>query len=354
MIATILGARPQFIKAAVVSAELKKLGIEEYIIHTGQHYDANMSEVFWKELELPSPAINLNVGSASPGKQIALMLERLEAYLMPFLDKIRLVLVYGDTNSTLAGALAAANLGIPVAHIEAGLRSFDKTMPEEINRVLTDHLSRIFFCSSAQGVKWLKREGIDDQVYEVGDVMADALTRYLPLAEEKIRLENILPFDAGEQFILLTIHRQSNTMSKDRLASLIEAVGTLGMRVFWPVHPRSQQALKDLKLPNNIHLAGPLSYLEMLKVLNHSYKLITDSGGLQKEAYWLKKPCITLRTETEWVETLENKWNRLAPDTESLRSVFGHGPEAGSWKPLYTYAEPASKAIARILGEIYG
>lgn len=351
MIATILGARPQFIKAAVVSAELKKLGIEESIIHTGQHYDANMSEVFWKELDLPSPAINLHVGSGNPVKQTALMLDRLEEYLLPLRDQIRLVLVYGDTHSTLAGALAAAKLDIPVAHIEAGLRSFDKTMPEEINRVLTDHLSRIFFCSSAQGVKWLNREGIRDQVYEVGDVMADALARYLPLAEEKIKLENILPFDPGERFILLTIHRQSNTQSMERLALLIETIGSLGMRVFWPVHPRNRETLKPLTLPKNIYLAEPLSYLEMLKVLNHCYKLITDSGGLQKEAYWLKKPCITLRPETEWVETLDHHWNQLAPDPEAIRIAFSRDPEASGWKPLYTYPEPASTAIARILSQ---
>lgn len=353
MIVTVIGARPQFVKAAVVSKALKDLGIEEKIIHTGQHYDTRMSQVFWDELGIPPYALNLEVGSGTHGQQTARMLEKIETYLLEHEEKVKAVMVYGDTNSTIAAALAASKLHIKVIHVEAGLRSFNRLMPEEINRILTDHISDLLFCSSVEGVQQLTKEGIKNNVYDVGDVMYDALLSFLEIAERKIELKNILPFE-NQDFALATIHRPSNTDDFDSLNQIIEALGQLNMNCLWPVHPRNKKRLSELRIPANLFLIEPVSYLEMLVLLKNCYKVLTDSGGVQKEAYWMRKPCVTLRKETEWVETLEQNWNILAHnDTKNILSAFKKDIDRSTWKNIYGDGKAAKKIAATIHDTFY-
>lgn len=349
-ILTIVGARPQFVKAAVVSKALSEAGIEEEIIHTGQHYDHEMSTVFWEELGLPAPSVNLEVGSGSHGKQTGIMLQKLEEYILNLPKKPDALLVYGDTNSTLAGAVAASKLHIPVVHVEAGLRSFNREMPEEINRVLTDHASEILFCSSQQGVEQLSKEGITKNVHNVGDVMYDALLTFLEIADKKFELHNIIPFDT-DNYYLATIHRPSNTNNDENLNAVIRAFGRLDKPVVWPVHPRNKKKLAELDIPENLHLIEPVSYFKMMVLLKNCTKVITDSGGLQKEAYWMKKPCVTVRKETEWVETLDGNWNQLTgPDTKTIASAVNKDPKT-EWRPLYGDGNAAEK-IASFLVDL--
>jgi UDP-N-acetylglucosamine 2-epimerase len=336
MIITVIGARPQFVKAAVLSAELKRRGIPEFIIHTGQHYDHNMSAVFFEELGLPGAGVNLNIGSGNHGFQTGEMLSRIEAILMDKINEVKYVLLYGDTNSTLAGALAAAKLNIPVIHVEAGLRSFNRTMPEEINRVLTDHLSSLLFCSSHAGKLQLEKEGIQQGVYVTGDIMLDAFTVYGKMASNKINLATILPNGILANYMLLTIHRPSNTDDKNNLNLILDALSETTTPVMWPVHPRTKARLAAVKVPDNIHLFDPFSYFEMLLVLMNCQKVITDSGGLQKEAYWAKKPCITIRTETEWTETTANNWNMVSGIEKSkIKDALNTVVDPSTWVPLY-------------------
>lgn len=351
MIVSVIGARPQFVKAAVLSNEFRKHGIKEEIIHTGQHYDYKMSEVFFEELGLPGLSINLNLGSGSHGKQTADMLTGIERVLLERVGKISHVLLYGDTNSTLAGALAASKLNIPVIHVEAGLRSFNKTMPEEVNRILTDHVSDLLFCSSDEGQKHLSDEGITEGVFVVGDIMLDAFTIYGDLAQKKIRIDQILPANIIENYILLTIHRPSNTDNFESLASILQALGRIPADIVWPLHPRIKARVSDFAIPSNVYLSEPFSYFEMMVVLSGARKVITDSGGLQKEAYWAKKPCITVRMETEWVETLHNNWNMLTgPDTENIVNAVDTYVDPASWVELYGSGNTASK-ISSIIKE---
>ena len=334
MILTVVGARPQFIKAAALSFALNEAGIEECIIHTGQHYDEKMSHVFFEELGIPGVVKNLETGSGKHGAQTGEMLSGIEDYILQNLSRIKAILVYGDTNSTLAGALAASKLHIPVIHVEAGLRSFNRKMPEEINRVLTDHVSTILFCSSQEGVEHLKNEGIKENVFEVGDIMYDAVKSFLPYAKRPVNknIEGVL----DGLYNLITIHRPANTDDFLVLQNIVNAIGSLSENCVWPVHPRNRIALEKLRLPKNLVLCQPFSYFEMLFVLSNCHKVITDSGGLQKEAYWLKKPCITVRPQTEWVETLENNWNQLSTGTpEDLKMCYSKSPSLESWKPLY-------------------
>lgn len=348
---TVVGARPQFIKASVVSRALKEAGIRECIVHTGQHYDPSMSGVFWKELGLEAPAINLEIGSGSHGTQTAQALIKLEQFLLDRPSKPSALLVYGDTNSTLAGALAASKLHIPVIHVEAGLRSFNRDMPEEINRILTDHASNLLFCSSETGVKQLAREGITEGVYNVGDVMYDAVLTFSKIAEEKINLSDIIPFETGA-YNLATIHRPSNTDNPDNLTSILDALDQLDKPVVWPVHPRNNETIKNTDLSDNLHIMPPVSYFEMLVLLKHTHKVLTDSGGLQKEAYWMKKQCITLRNETEWTETLEGGWNILTgPNAGKIIEAYQQNPST-VWKPLYGEGK-ASKKIARFVKSVF-
>jgi len=344
---TVVGARPQFIKASVVSRALKNEGIGEIIIHTGQHYDENMSGIFWQELQLKTPEVNLNIGSATHGAQTAECLTKLEIYLLDKRSDIKALMVYGDTNSTLAGALAATKLNIPVIHVEAGLRSFNRNMPEEINRILTDHTADLLFCSSEKGVKQLRQEGIEKNVYNTGDVMQDALNTFADIAQDKYTLKNIIPFKTGS-YNLVTIHRPTNTDSTERLRELINTLGKLDKPVVWPVHPRNRNKLEDLDLPDTLFTLPPVSYFEMLLLLHNAHKVLTDSGGLQKEAYWMKKPCITLRNETEWTETLQNGWNRLAgAETQKIIQAYESNP-VEPWRPLYGSGDTSSQ-IATII-----
>ncbi len=303
-IATIVGARPQFIKAAVLSRVIKQHSeIKEIIIHTGQHYDNNMSEIFFKELEIPAPDYNLEVGSGLHGEQTGKMLERIEKVLLE--EKPDWVLVYGDTNSTVAGSLAASKLHIPIAHVEAGLRSFNRKMPEEINRIATDHISDLLFAPTQNAMNLLKKEGLEATSILSGDVMYDSVLYYKEKALNKYHRDD-LPF---KEYYLATIHRQENTDDKKRLQNIFTAFSELDKPVILPLHPRTKKLLSEIKYSGNIKIIEPVGYLELLFLLNHSTKVLTDSGGLQKEAFFMDKPCITFRDETEWIETLENGWN---------------------------------------------
>lgn len=324
-VVSIIGARPQFIKAAVVSKELiKKPEIEDVLVHTGQHYDENMSKVFFDELEIPKPIYNLEVGSGTHAKQTGEMLIKIEEVLLS--EKPDWVLVYGDTNSTIAGALAATKLHIKIAHVEAGLRSFNRFMPEEINRITTDRISDLLLVPSQNAMQLLKNEGLSDSSKFVGDVMFDSILFYQNMAEEKYSLSELV---AVKEFHLATVHRAENTDDKERLQNIFSAFSELNFPVILPLHPRTKTKLKEIKYSNNVKIIDPVSYLEIILLLKNSKKVFTDSGGLQKEAYFLNKPCITLRDETEWIETLNGNWNFIVGTSKekiinkSLVDVFG-------------------------------
>ena len=323
-IITIIGARPQFIKAAMVSRALSK-EIEEIIVHTGQHYDKNMSEIFFEQLQIPKPKYNLGIGSGSHGKQTGEMLIEIEEVLLK--EKPDYVMVYGDTNSTLAGALAASKLLIPIIHVEAGLRSYNMEMPEEQNRVLTDHISSILICPTQTAVDNLKKEGITKNVYLTGDVMCDSVIYYSNLAQEKINLSSIELIPIYEkkdvkEWYLTTIHRAENTMDDKNLTNILEVFEKLDKMVIFPVHPRIKSMVNELYKKNNyknIYFIEPVDYLTMLYLTKNAHKVVTDSGGLQKECYILDTPCITIRNQTEWVETLKNGYNILSnPEKNEL------------------------------------
>lgn len=311
-ILSVVGARPQFIKAAVVSRALRKFdgGIEEILVHTGQHYDANMSEVFFDELDIPRPAHNLRIGGGTHGQNTGRMLEQLETLMLT--AKPDCVLVYGDTDSTLAGSLAAAKLHIPIAHVEAGLRSFNRRMPEEINRVLTDHLASTLFAPTELARRNLVSEGIsDEKIFVVGDVMYDAALYYGKKARKPAWFER-LDIDPGD-FVLCTIHRAENTEVTERMSSILTGLSMGGLPVILPLHPRTRITLEraNTDVPSNIRLVDPVSYFEMLWLEANCRLIATDSGGVQKEAYFQNKPCVTLRDETEWIELVESGTNTL-------------------------------------------
>jgi UDP-GlcNAc3NAcA epimerase len=348
-IASIVGARPQFIKCASVSRELRKEH-EEVLIHTGQHYDHGMSEVFFEELAIPKPDYNLNIGSGTHGHQTGAMLGAIEDVLQQ--ENPDLVLVYGDTNSTLAGALAAAKLHVPVAHVEAGLRSFDRRMPEEINRVLTDHCSDLLFCPTKTAVENLAAEGITGGVHLVGDVMVDAMNYNRAVAEERSRILEAVGVRPGE-YLVITVHRPSNTDSQENMVAILGALAEAGMPVVFPVHPRTRNYLGRYgllaKMPENVQVTEPLGYLDMLHLMAHAAKILTDSGGVQKEAYMLGVPCITLRENTEWVETVEAGWNVLVgAGREEIVSMIHEFAPAGDQPPLFGDGRAAA-GIAKII-----
>ncbi|MGI6601608.1 MAG: non-hydrolyzing UDP-N-acetylglucosamine 2-epimerase [Dethiobacteria bacterium] len=317
-VVTVLGARPQFIKAAAVSRLLRALpGVTEIFIHTGQHYDENMSGVFFSELEIPQPEYNLGVGSGSHGAQTGQMLELVEQVLLQ--EKPDRVLVYGDTNSTLAGALAAVKLHIPVAHVEAGLRSFNRRMPEEINRVLADHASELLFAPTEAAVRNLRGEGIpEERIKLVGDVMHDAALFYGAKAEIKSDILERLQINR-KGYILATIHRAENTDEPRRLRAILGGLlqAAADISVIFPVHPRTRSALEREALISidhpDLHMIDPVGYLDMVMLEKHARLIATDSGGVQKEAFFHGVPCVTLRDETEWVELVELGWNRIVP-----------------------------------------
>ncbi len=309
---SIIGARPQFIKCAPLSHAIRREH-QEFILHTGQHYDSEMSDVFFNELNIPKPDYNLGIGSGTHGEQTGRMLTEIEKILVK--ESPDLVLTYGDTNSTLAGALAASKLHISIAHVEAGLRSFDRTMPEEINRVLTDHTSNFLFCPTETAVKNLKKEGVTDGVYCVGDVMVDALEYNRKIAEDKSTILDEMEL-TSKDFMVATVHRPANTDSQENLSSIVKAFcSAADQTIVFPIHPRTEKFLKEYGLWNelcqHVKVIQPIGYLDMLKLMAHSSKILTDSGGIQKEAYMLGVPCMTMRENTEWVETVENGWNVL-------------------------------------------
>jgi len=357
-IVTIIGARPQFIKAATVSHAISKHNeickkeacIEEIIVHTGQHYDDYMSKIFFEELLIPEPVYNLGIGSDSHGKQTGNMLAGIEDILLK--EKPNLVLTYGDTNSTLAGALAAVKLHIPAAHVEAGLRSYNRRMPEEINRAVTDEISHILFCPTETAVRNLQNEGIDTNntseeqldfnhrlVFNVGDVMYDSILFNTQLAREKSNILSKLGLK-NKSYCLATVHRPDNTDNPKHLGNILEGlkeIASQGVKIILPLHPRTRKCIKENGFAENYGLSEsstekaktdliftePVSYLDMIQLENHACTIITDSGGVQKEAFLLNVPCITLRGETEWVETLQTGWNILTgPDTKKIVNAF--------------------------------
>jgi UDP-N-acetylglucosamine 2-epimerase len=306
-VVSIVGARPQFIKAAAISRVLRQQHTE-ILVHTGQHYDYGMSQVFFDELAIPVPDINLAIGSGTHGAQTGAMLTEIEKVLLQ--ETPDYLLVYGDTNSTLAGALAAAKLHVPVAHVEAGLRSFNRAMPEEINRVLTDHVSSLLFCPSQTAVDHLTHEGITRGVHLVGDVMADALHFTVGRARERSSILQTLEISAGG-YLLATVHRAENTDNPQRLDALLRAFAAIEETIVFPVHPRTRKQIEAAgwEPPAHVSMIEPVGYLDMVQLEQSARLILTDSGGIQKEAYWLGVPCITLRDETEWVETVEAGWN---------------------------------------------
>lgn len=322
-IVTIIGARPQFIKAATLSRQFKSLGIEEIIIHTGQHYDAKMSDIFFDEMEIPKPTFQLNIHSMNHGAMTGLMLTEIEKVLLT--TKTDGVLVYGDTNSTLAGALASVKLNIPVIHIEAGLRSFNKSMPEEINRIITDRISTALFCPTDTALLNLKLEGFDNlpiSIFKNGDVMQDAALYYEKKAAQKSNILTIIPH---KKFILATIHRQENIDSIYKLIQIIKGLNEINrqVRVIVPIHPRTRNMLQKLEITPEFLIIEPVGYFDMITLIKTCELVITDSGGLQKEAFFFQKQCITLREETEWVELIENGYNILVgTDLEKLAKAF--------------------------------
>ena len=356
---TVVGARPQFVKAAVVSRALRHAGgVDEVLVHTGQHYDDNMSAVFFQELQIPEPAHHLGVGGGPHGEQTGRMLERLERVIVA--ERPDRVLVYGDTNSTLAGALAASKLHVPVAHVEAGLRSFNRRMPEELNRIVADHLADLLFAPTQAAVRNLATEGKHPPAVElVGDVMYDAALRYG--AERGPELLDRLQVEAGG-YVLATVHRAENTDDPSRLAACVEGLAraAAGRPVLLPLHPRTRGALERQGLlaraREALVLLEPVGYLDMLALERHAALVATDSGGVQKEAFFFRVPCVTLRGETEWVELVEMGWNRLADPVSAqavAAAVEGALAGGGAAEPppeLYGGGRASERVAAALLG----
>ncbi len=358
---TIVGARPQFIKASVVSMALSRAGVlDEVLIHTGQHFDANMSDIFFSELSISPPQYNLGIHSGRHGAMTGQMLEAIETVLLA--EQPDAVLVYGDTNSTLAGALAAAKLHMPVAHVEAGLRSFNMRMPEEINRVLTDRISTWLFTPTNVAAQQLRMEGVDEaKIITVGDVMYDAALYFGRRVSADHGLLDQLKRRPGE-YILATVHRAENTDDPARLAIIVDALVQVArsLPVIWPLHPRTRVALQRAGLMGRLAARGvvlidPVGYLEMVELEKHGALIVTDSGGVQKEAYFYQVPCVTLRDETEWVELVESGWNRLAPPTDSIlvataiQNALGTRGRAVS---PYGDGDAANKIASRLAADI--
>lgn len=353
---TVVGARPQFIKASVVSEALKPV-CDEVLVHTGQHYDKNMSAVFFEELNIPKPAYNLGVGSGTHGKQTGEMLIKIEEVI--FKEKPDIMLVYGDTNSTLAGALAASKLHLPVAHVEAGLRSYNMRMPEEQNRVLTDHISTWLFCPTKTAAENLKKENITRGVDITGDVMLDSVLHFLKVA--KANPQKTAIFDQlgikPKQYRLATLHRAETTDGGiDAICRIFDAFEKLPQPVIIPIHPRTRPLAEEAiqkRGYRNIHLTAPVGYLEMLLLTSNACQVLTDSGGLQKEAWFMEVPCITLRSETEWVETLEGGWNILSSlETEDIyKKATETIPDPSARKSRPFGDGHASERIASILSK---
>ncbi len=350
-----VGARPQFIKAAPVSRALARAGHTEFLVHTGQHYDRQMSHVFFEETGLAEPAVNLEVGSGTHGWQTGQMLMGLEMTMQQ--QRPHCVLVYGDTNSTIAAALAACKLQIPLAHVEAGLRSFNRTMPEEHNRVLTDHCADQLFCPTRTAVENLAREGLTNGVHLVGDTMFDAVLRFSEVARQSSRVLEQLGV-APKKYLLATLHRPYNTDDADNLRVILRALAETNEPVVFPVHPRTRQKIAELgdaavATDENVRMIEPVGYLDMLMLEQHARVVLTDSGGMQKEAYFFGVPCVTLRPETEWVETVEAGWNILAGAgrEQILRAVKEHAWPTAEPPQLFGDGRAAEKIVEHLAAE---
>lgn len=348
----VVGNRPQFIKSGPLSAALAARGVDEVVVHTGQHYDPELSQVFFDELGLGEPAYQLEAGSGSHAEQMARMLPGIEGAIVA--EEPGWVLVYGDTNSTLAGGLAAVKLGVPIAHVEAGLRSFDRTMPEEWNRILVDRVSTLLLCPTEVAVANLAAEGITDGVHVVGDVMLDANVRLAPRARERSGALGRAGVEPGG-YLLLTLHREAN-VRPDALARIAAALNALAEPIVFPVHPRTAAALAygGVELGPHVRVLPPAGYLDFAALASQARIVLTDSGGVQKEAYWYGVPCVTLRSSTEWVETVETGWNRLAGDDPALiADAVARARPAGERPPLYGDGH-ASDRIADLLCTMTG
>lgn len=352
-VATLVGARPQFIKAAVVSRAFRAQASEvrEVLIHTGQHYDANMSDVFFAELDIPHPDYHLGIGGGTHGQNTGRMIEAIEGVLLQ--ERPDWVLVYGDTDSTLAGTLAAVKLHGPVAHVEAGLRSFNRRMPEEINRVLTDHAADLLFTPTDTATRNLAREGITgEQVRQVGDVMYDAALYYGERAEPRNRILDTLGL-AAKSYILATLHRAENTDDPERMRNILAGFAQAPQPVIWPLHPRTRKRLADfgLTLPDTVRTIDPVGYLDMVMLEKHAALIATDSGGVQKEAYFHGVPCLTLREETKWVETVEAGWNQvIGADAACIAAALHRATVSGLTRiDAYGDGRSARKIVACLL-----
>ena len=349
---SIVGARPQFIKLAPFSAEVRRQGHRETIVHTGQHYDEGMSARFFEELQISEPDVNLGVGSGSHGSMTARALEGIEREVVRW--KPDIVVVFGDTNSTLAGALAAVKLHVPCAHVEAGLRSFVREMPEEINRIVADHCADLLLAPNDVAMANLSREGIGDRAVLVGDIMVDALysvRERMPDASAVLTRLGIEPVP----YLLLTVHRASNTDDPARLAAILDGLRD-GPPAIFPVHPRTRKAMEaqGLALPDNVRTVDPLGYMEVVALQSSALAVVTDSGGLQKEAYLLETPCVTLREETEWVETVELGWNVLVGADKTAIAAAIANPPRGRTHPAVYGDGTAAKSMVRTIAERFG
>ena len=347
IVASVVGARPQFIKAAPVSRALTT-SFREVLIHTGQHYDYGMSDVFFQEMEMRPPDFHLGIGGGTHGEQIGKMLMEIEKILNSV--KPDCVLVYGDTNSTLAGALAAAKAQIPLAHVEAGLRSYNRAMPEEANRVLTDHVSSLLFCPTDAAIENLAKEGITKGVHRVGDVMYDTLLHNLALARKHSTILKVLGLEK-RAYALATVHRAANTDDPARMNAILNALGSLSTRVIFPAHPRTRKIIREsgLSVSKNVVMTEPVSHFDVLILQENANCILTDSGGMQKEAYLLGVRCITLREETEWVETVDAGWNKLAGvDLNAIRGGFDTWHPSGE-RPAFYGNGHAAEEICQIL-----
>lgn len=350
-IISVVGARPQFIKLGPLSKKIRKNHCE-IIVHTGQHYSDNMSDSFFRELEIPNPDYNLEIGSDSHAKQTGRMLIGLEELYEK--EKPDLVITFGDTNSTIAGALSASKLNIPVAHVEAGLRSFNKEMPEEINRILTDHCSELLFAPTKTAMKNLKKEGLINKSYLTGDIMVDVLKDNI----EKIKFNSKLLKKLGlipKKYCLLTLHRPYNVDNPNFIKRIFKTLSNIEMDIVFPVHPRTKKMMQKfhIKISNNIKLIDPANYLDFICLENNASKIITDSGGVQKEAYILKVPCITTRPETEWIETVDSGWNILVGfNMKKLINAVNSFVPNGEYKQLFGNGNCAEK-IVNIINRVF-